>query len=49
MRRGIANDLATPTSACGSEGCSMGKYLCEGDEDCVVSYVGDEASVVGLE
>ena len=49
MRRGIANDLATPTSAGGSEVSSMRKYWRGGDECCVISYVGDEASGMGLE
>jgi len=49
MRRGIANDLATPTSAGDSEGYKPSIYECEGDEDGVVSNVGDEERGMGLE
>jgi hypothetical protein len=49
MRRGTANDLATPTSAGGSEGCRLSTYEYEGDEDGVVSKVGDEERGIGLE
>jgi hypothetical protein len=49
MRRGTANDLATPTSTGGSEGYRLSTYECEGDEDGVVSNVGDEERGMGLE
>jgi hypothetical protein len=49
MRRGTANDLATPTSAGGSEGLRLSTYECEGDEDGVMSNVGDKESGIGLE
>jgi hypothetical protein len=49
MRSGIANDLARPTSAGGSEGYSLGTSWLGGNKVCVVSYVGDETSGVGLE
>jgi hypothetical protein len=49
MRSGTVNDLARPTSAGGSEGYSLDTCWCEYDEDCAVSYVGDEESGVGLE
>jgi hypothetical protein len=49
MRRGTANDLATPTSTGGSEGYRPSTYECEGDEDGVVSNVGDEERAMGLE
>ena len=49
MRRGTANDLATPTSAGDSEACRLSTYECEGDEDGVVSNVGDEEKGMGLE
>jgi hypothetical protein len=49
MRSGTANDLATPTWAGGFEGGSLGTCWREGDEEWVVSYIGNEASGVGLE
>ena len=49
MRSGTANDLARPTSVGRSEGCSCGMCWRKGDEACAVSYVGDEATGVGLE
>lgn len=49
MRRGTVNDLATPTSAGDSEESKLRTYECEGDEDGVVSNVGDEERGMGLE
>ena len=49
MRSGTVNDLATPTSTGRSAGYILGMCWSEGNEECIASYVGDEASGVGLE